>query len=60
MLTQLETIGVIVAVVLVVAAAIFLRRFIGGVEDTMADMTERDREAAPSRPIRPPKTRRRR
>lgn len=60
MLTQLESIGVIVAVVLVVLAAVFLRRFIGGVEDTMAEMTERDREVTPPRPIRPPKTRRRR
>lgn len=60
MFTVPELIGLIAAVIAVVCVAIFLRRFVGGVEDNMNEMRESERVAPQVKPVRQPGVRRRR
>jgi hypothetical protein len=53
MLTGVEIIGVIAALAAAVPLALFLQKYIGGVEDTMNEMRENERDSSPTRPVKP-------
>jgi hypothetical protein len=63
MFSPLEIIGVIAAVVAAVVLGLVLQKYIGGVEDTMNEMRESERDSTPAttaKPVRHVDTRRKR
>jgi hypothetical protein len=62
MLTTLEIIGVAVAAIAVIFAALFLRKVVGDVEDSMDEVQESERDTAmrAPKPVHPADARRRR
>lgn len=62
MFTPLEIVAIIAAMIAAVALALFLQKYVGGVEDTMNEMRENERSsssASPAKPVRHVDTRRR-
>jgi hypothetical protein len=63
MFSELEIIGVVVALIGAAVLAFYLQKAIGGVEDTMNEMRENERDSSPAiqtKPIRHTDPRRKR